>query len=50
MKKHLTLAVLTGCCLAVGATLDLFAKHGVGAIVNGVVPGWWGGGVLLINE
>ena len=24
-------------------TLDLFAKHGVGAIVNGVVPGWWGG-------
>ena len=26
------------------ATLDLFAKHGVGAIVNNVVPGWWGGG------
>jgi len=25
------------------AMLDLFAKHGVGAIVNGVVPGWWGG-------
>ena len=25
------------------ATLDLFAKHGVGAIVGGVVPGWWGG-------
>jgi hypothetical protein len=25
------------------STLDLFAKHGVGAIVNGVVPGWWGG-------
>lgn len=25
------------------ATLDLFAKHGVGAVVNGVVPGWWGG-------
>ncbi|MBQ8113125.1 MAG: hypothetical protein IJ146_07940 [Kiritimatiellae bacterium] len=25
------------------ATLDLFAKNGVGAIVNGVVPGWWGG-------
>ena len=25
------------------ATLDLFARHGVGAIVNGVVPGWWGG-------
>ncbi|MBP5765982.1 MAG: hypothetical protein J6X47_03255 [Clostridia bacterium] len=24
-------------------TLDLFAKHGVGAIVSGVVPGWWGG-------
>ncbi len=23
-------------------TLDLFAKHGVGAIANGVVPGWWG--------
>ena len=23
--------------------LDLFAKHGVGAIVTGVVPGWWGG-------
>ena len=25
------------------ATLDLFEKHGVGAIVGGVVPGWWGG-------
>jgi len=25
------------------ATLDLFAKHGVGAIVGGVAPGWWGG-------
>jgi hypothetical protein len=25
------------------ATLDLFARHGVGAIVGGVVPGWWGG-------
>ena len=24
-------------------TLDLFAKHGVGAIVSGIVPGWWGG-------
>ncbi|MBQ8332240.1 MAG: hypothetical protein IJX93_00520 [Clostridia bacterium] len=24
-------------------TLDLFAKYGVGAIVTGVVPGWWGG-------
>ncbi len=23
--------------------LDLFEKHGVGAIVSGVVPGWWGG-------
>lgn len=23
--------------------LDLFAKYGLGAIVNGVVPGWWGG-------
>lgn len=23
--------------------LDLFEKYGVGAIVNGVVPGWWGG-------
>ncbi len=25
------------------ATLDLFAQYGVGAIVGGVVPGWWGG-------
>ncbi len=24
-------------------TLDLMHKYGVGAIVNGVVPGWWGG-------
>jgi len=24
-------------------TLDAFATYGVGAIVNGVVPGWWGG-------
>ena len=24
-------------------TLDLFAKHGVGAIVEGVVPRWWAG-------
>ncbi|MBQ2724289.1 MAG: hypothetical protein IJF78_01155 [Clostridia bacterium] len=24
-------------------TLDLLAKYGVGAIVTGVVPGWWGG-------
>ena len=23
--------------------LDLFSKYGVGAIVSGVVPGWWGG-------
>lgn len=23
--------------------LDVFAKYGVGAIVSGVVPGWWGG-------
>lgn len=25
------------------AALDLFAKYGVGAVVNGVLPGWWGG-------
>jgi len=25
------------------ATLDLFSKYGVGAIVSGVCPGWWGG-------
>ena len=24
-------------------TLDLFSKYGVGAIVSGIVPGWWGG-------
>lgn len=24
-------------------TLDLLAKYGVGAIVSGIVPGWWGG-------
>lgn len=23
--------------------LDLFSKYGVGAIVSGVLPGWWGG-------
>ena len=23
--------------------LDLFAKYGLGAIVSGVLPGWWGG-------
>ncbi len=25
------------------AALDLFEKYGVGAIVTGVLPGWWGG-------
>jgi len=25
------------------ATLDLFSKYGVGAIVTGILPGWWGG-------
>lgn len=25
------------------AALDLFAQYGVGAILAGVVPGWWGG-------
>lgn len=25
------------------AALDLFEKYGIGAIVSGVVPGWWGG-------
>ena len=25
-------------------TLDLFQKHGIGAVVGGVVPGWCGGG------
>ncbi len=25
------------------AALDLFEKYGVGAIVSGVLPGWWGG-------
>lgn len=25
------------------AALDLFAKYGLGAEVNGVLPGWWGG-------
>ena len=25
------------------AMLDRFEKYGVGAVVNGVVPGWWGG-------
>lgn len=24
-------------------TLDLFNKYGIGAIVYGIVPGWWGG-------
>lgn len=23
--------------------LDLFAKYGIGAVVNGILPGWWGG-------
>ncbi len=25
------------------SALDLFEKYGVGAIVSGIVPGWWGG-------
>ena len=25
------------------SALDLFAKYGIGAIVSGAVPGWWGG-------
>nr|MBQ4317833.1 hypothetical protein [Clostridia bacterium] len=25
------------------AALDLFAKYGIGAVVTGIVPGWWGG-------
>ena len=25
------------------ATLDLFEKYGIGAMLNDVVPGWWGG-------
>ena len=25
------------------ATLDLFSKYGIGAVVTGVLPGWWGG-------
>ncbi len=24
-------------------TLNLFKKYGIGAVVSGVVPGWWGG-------
>lgn len=24
-------------------TLDLFHKYGVGAIISGILPGWWGG-------
>ena len=24
-------------------TLDLFQKYGLGAVVSGIVPGWWGG-------
>ena len=24
-------------------TLDLFEQYNVGAIVSGIVPGWWGG-------
>ena len=24
-------------------TLDLFSKYGLGAVLSGVVPGWWGG-------
>jgi len=24
-------------------TLDLFSKYGVGAVVTGILPGWWGG-------
>ena len=25
------------------AVLDLFSKYGVGAVVSGIFPGWWGG-------
>lgn len=25
------------------AALDLFEKYGIGAVLTGIVPGWWGG-------
>ena len=30
--------------------LDLFSKYGVGAVVTGVFPGWWGGNVETIGK
>lgn len=33
----------TGVRMTDRATLDLFQKYGLEAIVSGVVPGWWGG-------
>ncbi len=48
-EKHIKELAECGIDFVVGAPyanrelLDLFAKYGVGGIVNGVVPGWWGG-------
>ena len=47
-EKHIRELAQCGINFVVGVpndrqTLDLFAKYGVGAIVGGVLPGWWGG-------
>jgi len=47
-EKHIRDLSLCGVdfvvCMGNGMpALDLFEKYGVGAIVSGVVPGWWGG-------
>jgi hypothetical protein len=47
-EKHIRELAECGIDFVVGIgnnrpVLDLFAKYGVGAIVSGVLPGWWGG-------
>lgn len=47
-EKHIRELAQCGINFVIGVpndkpVLDLFAKYGVGAIVSGVVPGWWGG-------
>lgn len=47
-EKHICELAECGINFVVGVpsdrpTLDLFTKYGVGAVVSGVLPGWWGG-------
>ena len=47
-EKHIRELAECGIDFVVGVeedihTLDLMQKYGIGAYVNGIVPGWWGG-------